>query len=57
MLAAIVGVVASLAAWGFLEKLVKAGLGPTPLVIVGVVVAYMVTLVLAGPPKPEPAGG
>ena len=29
---------------------------PTPLIIVGVVVAYLVTLLLAGPPKPEPAG-
>jgi H+/Cl- antiporter ClcA len=35
----------------------QAGLGPTPLIIVGVVVAYLVTLLLAGPPEPEPAGG
>jgi H+/Cl- antiporter ClcA len=35
----------------------QAGLATAPLIIVGVVVAYMVTLVLAGPPKPGPAGG
>jgi H+/Cl- antiporter ClcA len=34
----------------------SAGLGPTPLIIVGVVVAYLVTLLLAGRPEPEPAG-